>query len=381
MALFMPVRRVGIAAAAIMLAVGGSLIPASSALGTTVNPASGGSAISADEFGTSNYTTVTGPAIAESAVGELALGSTTILNIPAGFRFHAGIGSLSVGGAGCDLKGTLAETATQATFTVTHASTVSGCIAMFVGLEVHPSAGAGLATGNITKTGTSSAPGGSTNYGTLTTVAGAVSELIYLTQPSASNFGGAAFGTQPVVLARDQFGNGVAGAHVTLSITPGTGPSGAHLTCSTNAPSTDASGHATYAACRIDKVGQYRLRATSGSVGTNSGAFQVKVGTATRLAFIAYPASTTKTTLASQPRVAIVDAGGNVVTTFPTVGITIAINKHADHFSCTGGLTANTVAGVATFRGCRETYLTSLYRLTAWTGFANVTGRVFAVTN
>jgi hypothetical protein len=148
MALITPVRRVAFAAAAIMLALSGSIIPADRALATTVNPASGGTAISADEFGTSNYTTVTGPAIAESAAGDLALGTTTILNIPAGFRFHAGIGSLSVGGAGCDLRGTLAETATQATFTVTHASTVAGCIAMFVGLEVHPSAGTGFA--NVT---------------------------------------------------------------------------------------------------------------------------------------------------------------------------------------------------------------------------------------
>src|SRR5262249_1954616 len=159
----------------------------------------------ADEFGTSNFTTLSGPAIAEAAAGELALNTTTILNIPAGFRFNPGAGNTSSGGAGCNLAGTLTVTASQATFKVTQASTVAGCVLTFVGLQVQPTAGAGLTTGNITKTGTSSAPGGATNYGTLTKVAGAVTELIYIQQPSANNFGGSVFGTQPAILARDQF--------------------------------------------------------------------------------------------------------------------------------------------------------------------------------
>ena len=382
-----PVRRDRIAAAAVVLALAGSLVPLTgaialkSAVAVVSNPASGGSAVSADEFGTTDYTTVTGPAIAESSAGELALGTTTILNIPAGFRFHTAVGTLSIGGVGCDLRGTLGVTTTQATFTVTHSSTVSGCYAMFAGLEVQPTAGAGLTTGNITKTGTSAAPGGVTNYGTLTKVAGAVTQLIYLTQPSATNSGGTAFGTQPAILARDQFGNGVANASVTLSID--VGPTGGLVKCTTNPVVTDASGVADFAsaACHIDLIGTYRLRATSGAVKANSGTLQVRVGPAVRLRFLAYPATTTKSTLASQPRVAVVDAGGNTVTTYPATPITIAINKHGSTFTCTGGLTATTVAGVATFKGCKETTATSKYRLTAWFDFATTTGRVFQVKN
>ena len=58
-------RRSRIGPAVLLLAVFASLVPVSSVLAAVTNPASGGSAVSADEFGTGNYTTLTGPAIAE----------------------------------------------------------------------------------------------------------------------------------------------------------------------------------------------------------------------------------------------------------------------------------------------------------------------------
>ncbi len=374
-------RRRRVATAVLLCALIGALIPVSSVLAAIVNPASGGSAIAADEFGTSDYTTLTGPALAEASAGDLVLGSTTILNIPGGFRFNPGSGNMSIGGSGCDLAGSLNVTATQATFTVTHASTVAGCIATFIGLQVQPTAGTGLASGNITKTGTSTAPGGATNYGTLTEVAGSVTELIYLTQPSAANSGGSAFGTQPAILARDQFGNNVANAPITLSITPGSGASGATITCTTNPIGTNAGGVANFvgAGCRIDLAGTYKLRATNGNVAIDSGAFNVNVGPAVKLLFKSYPASTTPSLLTPQPRVAITDAGGNTVTTFPATSITLAINKNAGSFSCSGGLTSQTASGEATWTGCTQTMVDTGYQLTATVGFANTTGDSFAV--
>lgn len=374
-------RRGRIAATAVLVVVGGLAIPTGGAVAATIGQAAGGTAISADEFGTSSYSSLTGPVIGESGAGELALGSTTVLNMPSGFRMSPSAGTISIGGAGCDLKGTLSVTSTQATFTVTHASTVAGCIVLFVGLAVQPTAGPGLVSGNITKTGTSAAPGGATNYGTLTKVAGAVAQLVYLTQPSSTNFGGIAFGTQPAVLARDQFGNPKANAPVTLSITKGTGATGAKLTCATNPIRTDGAGVANFTgdACRINLAASYRLRAASGAKAVNSGTFTVAVGPATRIAFKAYPATPTKATLAAQPRAAIVDAGGNIVTTYPPTRITLAINMHASTFKCTSGLTVTTVKGVAQFKGCRQTVLGNGYRLTAWTGFAFTTGKVFKV--
>jgi hypothetical protein len=360
----------------------GLLVPTATALAAFADPATGGSAISADEFGTSRYTPLQGPSIKEESTAELALHSTTILNAPSGFQFEPGFGTASVDGIECDLRGQVTVTATQAKLTVTHASTVSGCQVWFIGLEVQPTSGSGLASGNITKTGTSAAPGGAANYGTLTEVAGAVSQLVYVTQPSATNSGGTAFGQQPKVLARDQFGNSAAGRSVTLSIAPGTGPTGSHLTCSSNPVRTANSGIADFtgAGCRIDRAGSYKLRAAIGSVTTNSGTLTVKVGPASRIVFRAYPAATTNTTFAPQPKVAIVDAGGNTVTTYPTSHITLGINLHASTFTCSSGFpVAQAIHGVATFTGCKQTTVGSGYRLTAWFGNVSVMGRSFKV--
>jgi hypothetical protein len=368
------------AAAAIVLAVSASLLPTASVLAVFLNPATGGSAISADEFGTNNFTTLSGPAIAEQAAGFLALNTTTVLSVPAGFQFNAGAGNVGFSGAGCDLAGTLTVTQFQATFKVTTQSTVTTCVLTFVGLQVQPTAGPGLTSGDITKSGSSAAPGGLTNYGTLTKVAGAVTELIYLVQPSANNFGGTPFGTQPVVRARDQFGNNVANAPVALAITPGTGATGATLACTPNPVMTNAGGNATFVGCVIDLSGSYRVRASNGSVFIDSGTFNVGVGPASKIIFKAYPASTTPPTLNPQPRVAVTDAGGNTVTGFPPSGISLAINKSSGTFTCTGGLSATTVNGEAQFAGCTQTTPDTGYTLTANINVFNIVGPAFAVT-
>ena len=369
-------RRARMAAAVLLIVLLGSLIPVASVFAASVNPASGGSAIPADEFGTSNFTTLTGPAIAASVASDL--NGTTILNIPSGFKFNAGAGNTSISGTGCTLTGTLVVTATQATFTGSGGTAT--CILTFIGLQVQPTAGSPLTSGNITKTGTSTAPTGATNYGTLTKVAGAITELIYIAQPSPNNNGGTAFATQPTVLARDQFGNNAGLQPITLAITPGTGAAGATLACTANPQMTTAGGLATFAGCKIDLAGSYMVRASNGSVFKDSGTFNVNVGPAVKIIFKSYPASTNPSLLNPQPTVAVTDAGGNTVTTFPPLAITLATNKAAGTFSCTGGLTATTVSGVATWSGCTQTTADTGYMLTATVGFANTTGPNFAVT-
>jgi hypothetical protein len=84
--------RARVAAAVLLCLCTGLLIPTATAFAATVSVAGGGNAISADEFGTSRYTTLTGPAVNEASTGELTLHSTTILNVPAGFRFNPGVG-------------------------------------------------------------------------------------------------------------------------------------------------------------------------------------------------------------------------------------------------------------------------------------------------
>ena len=244
---------------------------------------------------------------------------------------------------------------------------------------MQPAAGKGLASNHITKTGTSGAPGGGFSYGLLTKVAGAPKNLTWTTQPSASNTAGTAFATAPVVTVKDQFDNNVSKASVTLSITPGTGPAGATLTCPTNPVIANSIGAATFTGCKIDMAGTYTLRASSGAASADSNTVTVTGGSASKLVFKSYPAASTPAALTPQPTVAVVDAGGNTVTSQPPTTITLGITKNAGTFSCAGGLTATTVNGEATFTGCTQTTPDTGYALTASASFANTTGGTFAV--
>src|SRR3954447_11658157 len=121
-------RRARLIALAVSLTSVGVLVPATNALAAVVSAATGGSGVSADLAGTNRFTPLEGPAIAESSPNELTTGSTTILDIPTSFRLNTGSGSVSIGGAGCDMKGQLKVAATKPTFTVTRSSSISGCI-------------------------------------------------------------------------------------------------------------------------------------------------------------------------------------------------------------------------------------------------------------
>ena len=162
----------------------------------TVTPATGASAVSADNVG-GTWTALTGPIYTESTSGNAGAG-TIILNAPTGFEFDIGgtaptVLITRVGGTGASSRningvasGTSAAvgsvTASQITFSVTSAS-ASGvtCSLTWQNVRIRPTAGTPLASGNITKTGTSTMTGVTnsvTNFGTLTEVAGAVANII-----------------------------------------------------------------------------------------------------------------------------------------------------------------------------------------------------------
>ena len=71
--------------------VGGFFVANNVFASVTVTPATGGNAISADTTGGS-YTALTGPVIAEGAVGDIGTAGTDtiILNAPSGFEFDIG---------------------------------------------------------------------------------------------------------------------------------------------------------------------------------------------------------------------------------------------------------------------------------------------------
>ncbi len=224
----------------------------------------------------------------------------------------------------------------------------------------------------------------------LTITIGAAVKLGFTVQPSAST-GGTAFPTQPRVAVQDAGGNTVVGnaSPVTLSITQPSNPVGAALSCPTN-PVTPTGGIAVFSGCTIDLVSgtTYTLLATvtTGPTAVTSAPFAITIGAAVKLGFVRQPVgSTGGTNFATQPRVAVQDAGGNVEST-NTSPITLSISQPSDPIGAALTCTTNTVtpsSGVATFTGCQINLAsTTTYSLLATlsTGPASATSNTLTIT-
>jgi hypothetical protein len=130
-------------------------------------------------------------------------------------------------------------------------------------------------------------------------------------------------------------------------------------------------GVASFADLAVRAAGRgYRLRATSGTLaGATSDPFDVTTGGPARLAFISQPGGDVSrgSPFPDQPRVAVQDAFGNRVVSDPTVVLGIATDGGVAgaRLTCTGGDSAPTVAGVASFTGCAIDKGGAGYRLIA----------------
>ena len=289
--------------------------------------------------------------------------------------FKAATGSAALSGAGCGTLtisgGGTGATVTTTTATVTTTGSSTGaCSLNLSGLQVQPSAGKPLASGNIVASGLASG-----NAGALTEVAGAP-VLTFTQQPSASAAGGVVFAQQPKVKSADQAGNARVGDLVTLAIN--TASAAGVLTCAptTNQATTvNVAGEAiaTFAGCSIDKAGTYTLRATTaGQAGTIpvSSTVTITVGAAAKLVFYQRPnAAVAGVNFPLQPIVAVADTAGNILPS--DIARTISITASpAGGLTCSTGpsnvSTAVTAIGVAaTFAGCRITSAGVGYTLTA----------------
>ena len=164
--------------------------------------------------------------------------------------------------------------------------------------------------------------------------------LAFTAQPG-SGTGGTALASQPTVTVQDFFGGtetSYAGS-VTLALTT---PGGATLSCTAN-PKTVVVGVATFAGCKVDKVGTYTMTATAGSLASAvSSSFTITVGAANKLVVSTQPGSGTG---GSDPRdaavVTVQDAGGNTVTT-DTSAVTLALTTAG---WCLAGLHGQPEAG------------------------------------
>ena len=364
------------------------LATASSAFATvTLTGASGGGSISADTAANAvspAWTTLGTITIAEGANGDFAVGTniTLILKTPAGFEFNTGVTPNIGVTAGTNITGAAVAVTDSSTITIT--LTVSGTtikdtlvIGSTTGIQVCPTAGTPLATGNhiyrptsgggtATITGiTTSADGSSgSNFGNLTEIGGVVTQLAFTTQPAGAT-AGSTFTTQPVVKSEDQFGNPVtnglpANSFVAVSLTSGTGP--LQGTTSVNLGMSSGKGTATYSGLRIDVAGnnnQLTATSTNGLTSALSSVFTVSPAAASKLVIATQPSSTATAgvAFAQQPVIWIEDTYTNLRTSDT---LTVTATRNAGAGSLLGTTNIAAVGGVATYIDLAHTLPTNI---------------------
>ncbi len=196
----------------VLLALGLAFVSLSQAgAAISVTPATGGSAISADDYADSSLTALTGPTIVSGAANDIV--TSLIILAPANFRFAADsivTATLTNGGATtlklADSTVTPTSASDSIVFAVTTASGANDSV-IISGLYVFP-----INTLPVTSNIQVDPDGGGTtapvNAGALTIVHGAATKLAWTTQPNSPRQAGQQF-TTGTVTVQDQWGNTV----------------------------------------------------------------------------------------------------------------------------------------------------------------------------
>ena len=244
------------------LLVGGFFAPNSALAAATVNPASGGTGISVDTFG-GTFKALNGPSFGTEN-GDIAIGTHTI-SLPTGWEFDTG--STITVTAFNDIildSTTVTPASTSFTFEVTAKSTSVGAVG-FTGLKVRPTVTDLSNGGNMTYSGAGIiGVDGSTNFGTLSTVAGTVTQLAFTAQPANTEYG-SVIAPNPTVVTRDQFSNnstsGLVATEMVSMTLSGTGV----LTGTTalNIGTGGTNGTVTFTDLKAKPVGTYTLTAST----------------------------------------------------------------------------------------------------------------------
>jgi hypothetical protein len=328
-----------------------------------VERATDGTAIPSTTAG-GTYTTLTGPVYYEYATGDVGAG-TIILNAPPGFVFDTSGTAPTVKvtrlfGGGNDSKningvasGTSAaitsRTTTQITFTVSVASSSGvGCSLTWQNIRVRPSAASPLASGNITKTGTSTmaaVTNSSTSFGRLVEI-GAPARLAIQAQPSSTAMAGVTFAQQPVIRIEDSAGN-LLTANNTAIVTA-TRSSGSGMLQGTTSR-TAVNGLVTFTDLAHNIAGNITISFTSGSLtSTTSTAIAVSPAAASQVVFATQPANGTfGSPLATQPVLRSRDQFGND----STIGLTANRSVTVALSAGTGPLLGTTTLDIGTSAG------------------------------
>lgn len=297
----------------------------------SLTPASGGEEISADDANVT-FTTLSGPRVQESFVGEFSTG-TYIFKVPTGFEWDTGGGLPSAtvvaafgGSTNLSISFT-SRTSSQITFTINSVSTNNPAEITFNDFRVRPTTGVLPNSGNIKNIGTTGL-GGSTNYGQLTMVAGTQIAMKFSQQPGISNIN-SAISPSPRVQLIDQYGNSVTESRVdiTMALNQVSG-TGVLAGGSTTLEETNLFGIAEFDNLIVDDTGTYNLTASSSGLSdTTSNNFDVVVlGQLTGFKVQRVPSGNISDKLAGQSfniTVVAIDGAADTVTTFTgTVSLT-----------------------------------------------------------
>ena len=177
----------------------------------------------------------------------------------------------------------------------------------------------------------------------------AATKLGYLIQPAQTS-AGVSFRDNVLVAIQDFYGNTVTSASNPITIIIDGSPSG--VTLSGSATIGASSGVSTFSTLSINKVGTYKLLATSGGmISATSNSFPITSGSASTLVFKVQPTPTLTNTPISPPiTVEAQDANGNTASNFTNpISISIKSNSGTAGAVLSGTISPNAVAGLATF--------------------------------
>jgi hypothetical protein len=202
--------------------------------------------------------------------------------------------------------------------------------------------------------------GGASATFTATGTAAAAKKLGFTVQPSGTSTGAVITPAIKVAVLDSLDNLTTATNSITIAIASGTGALGGTLTAAAVA------GVATFSDITISTAGSFTLVATtSGLISATSNSVGV-FGGAAKLGFVTQPLSGTASQVLQPVRVAVQDAGGNIVAS-DTRTITIAIGGGTAGAVLGGTLSAAAVAGVATFSNLTVDRAGTAYTLAATT--------------
>ncbi|HKK46726.1 MAG TPA: invasin domain 3-containing protein [Balneolaceae bacterium] len=339
-----------------------SLLPSLAFGQADVIKASGGTNLSVDSVATQGYTTLDGPTIRETAIGQLASGKNIVLTLPTGYAWNNNLTGNDItitiaptGAANTKLAVSFSSiTANSATFHVDHASIANGNgqgpgRVEIQGLQLRPTTTNVPSTGQISNTGTT---GPDKNYGNLSTAVGSITKVRVETAADGS---GQIVPAQNLTagksitvyaIARDVGNNFV--KNIALAASSDWSLTGGSGTIPQSAVTPSASlKSATFSS---QTTGTTKIQAAySGATSVTSGTLTVLPRSTQSMAINTQPSDTVTAGAAfpTQPIIFLKDQFGNKVTTDDTTQVTVSINSGNGTLSGTLTKTAN--AGTISF--------------------------------